>query len=142
MGGPGADIVGLLRTSGPRRQWGAGRGAEWLPPEAALLAETDVLVPAALGDVLSEASVPRLTFVVNAGGVIFGCLVDVRAVAPGDAMRTVEMIGSRVEALLDVSERTGCTPYEAAMSLSTHRLGGPAKALRFRDGGLTTAAPH
>lgn len=70
LGGIGSLLARLLRQEGaqlilsdidPSKQALAGElGARWLAPDAAMVAECDVLVPCALGGVLSDDNIHRL----------------------------------------------------------------------------------
>jgi glutamate dehydrogenase/leucine dehydrogenase len=70
LGHVGAELARMLRQDGAhlsvadidpsRRELAARLGATWLTPEAALTAPVDVLVPAAVGGVLTAGLVPRL----------------------------------------------------------------------------------
>jgi leucine dehydrogenase len=135
-------------------------GGQWLAPDVAHLAETDVLVPAALGGLLSRQAVPDLScsavvgpannqlagwdvadvlaerdilwapdFVVNAGGVVYGCLIDIQGVTPEAAMHQVELIGTRLERIFDESERSGVNAYEAAMRIARRRVADASRAM-------------
>lgn len=55
----GAQLV-VSDIDASRRQLVEDRGAQWLDPDEALLADVDILVPAALGGVLTARTVPRL----------------------------------------------------------------------------------
>jgi leucine dehydrogenase len=63
----GAQLL-LADVDERRRSLAAELGARWLEPQAALLAECDVLSPCALGGVLDEETVPWLRCRVIAGG--------------------------------------------------------------------------
>lgn len=70
LGQVGSRLAERLRTDGAKlavtdidpakRELAASLGAEWLPGHEALAGETDILVPAALGGVLTATSVPAL----------------------------------------------------------------------------------
>jgi glutamate dehydrogenase/leucine dehydrogenase len=62
----GAQLV-LSDIDPTKRQLAQELGARWLDPEGALIAEADVLVPAALGGVLTEAVVGNLRCAAIAG---------------------------------------------------------------------------
>ena len=61
-------------------------------------------------------------FVVNAGGAIYGAIVDVGGGDPAEAMRRVEAIGDTLDDILDISDREGVTPYQAAVRLAHDRI--------------------
>jgi leucine dehydrogenase len=128
-------------------------GATWAAPDEAAFLPTDVLVPAALGGLLTSELVARLDcravvgpannqlaavsvadelaargivwapdFVVNAGGVIHGALVDIGG---GPVSRGIEqsvLIGPRLGRILDAAESAGITPYAAALTLARQRV--------------------
>lgn len=61
-------------------------------------------------------------FLVNAGGVIFGALVDGSGVDPTEAMRRVEGVGATLEEIFSIAEREGSTPSAAAVALAQSRV--------------------
>lgn len=128
-------------------------GARWVEPADALFVPADVLVPAALGGVITPEVALRLDcraivgpannqlasedvadslaargivwapdFLVNAGGVIYGGLVEVGAVPPAEAMARVERIGDTLANILASAEAAGTTPFAAAVQLARSRV--------------------
>lgn len=135
------------------RELAAELGATWLEPEAALAEPTDILVPAALGGVFTDATVDRLIcraivgpannqlasddiadrlaargilwapdFVVNAGGVIFGALVDAGGRSEQEAMEQVHRIGSTLQGVYRTASASGVTPAAAALRLAREKV--------------------
>jgi leucine dehydrogenase len=148
----GAQLI-VTDVDASKRSLVADLDATWVDPDAAFAVDTDVLIPAALGGLLSARSIPRLScaavvgpannqledtdaakllddrgilwapdFVVNAGGVIYGCLVDICGGAPEDAMREVERVGDRLEQIFADADTAGVTPHEAALRLARQRV--------------------
>jgi len=68
-------------------------------------------------------------FVVNAGGVIYGSLVDAQHVEPAAAMAKVEQIGATLARVYATAAEAGVTPYEAAARMARDRVA-EADALR------------
>jgi leucine dehydrogenase len=128
-------------------------GARWIEPDGAYAEPCDVLVPAALGGVLTPAVVESLRcraivgpannqladddvaelvaargivwapdFVVNAGGVVYGALVDVGGVSPDDALAKVREIGATLRRVYALAAETATTPAAAALSLARQRV--------------------
>jgi leucine dehydrogenase len=128
-------------------------GAGWLPPEEAMFQPTDILVPAALGGLLTPATVDRLEcraivgpannqlstehvadtladrgvlwapdFLVNAGGVIYGALVDAAGMDPADVLPRVEAVGETLRHVFALAESQGSTPFAAALRLAQERV--------------------
>jgi leucine dehydrogenase len=127
-------------------------GAEWLPTEQALRAPADVLVPAAVGGLLTAEVVAGLRCAAIAGpannqladdsvadllhknGVVWvpdyvasaGGVIYSPAVERGrppvEALARVDGIGDTVAHLLATADRTGMTPYQAARELAEARL--------------------
>jgi leucine dehydrogenase len=128
-------------------------GALWLEPEDALGTETDVLVPAALGGILTAATVDDLRcraiagpannqlsepqvaerlaargilwapdFLVNAGGAIYGTMVDIAQAEHEKTMDKVAAIGETLSRILDAAEREGTTTLAAASRLAENRI--------------------
>jgi leucine dehydrogenase len=63
-------------------------------------------------------------FVVNAGGVVYGALVDVSGIAPEDALAKVREIGTTLRRVYAMASDTGTTPAAAALSLARERVAG------------------
>lgn len=61
-------------------------------------------------------------FVVNAGGVIYGGLVDGAGVDPATAMARVEGIGNTLQAVYAAAAGAGITAYAAALELAQSRV--------------------
>lgn len=128
-------------------------GATWVMPDEAWERATDVVVPAALGGVLTPPVVSRLDcravvgpannqllsddvadqlaargivwapdFVVNAGGVIFGALVDVQRADPAEANVRVEAIGDTLRRIFALAANEKVTPFAAAVRLARERV--------------------
>jgi len=132
-------------------------GAVWLDPTTAYAKPTDVLVPAALGGVLTPAVVETLQcraivgpannqlssddvadliaargitwapdFVVNAGGVVYGALVDVAGQAPDEALAKVREVGDTLRRVYALAAEHGSTPAAAALQLARARIAAAA----------------
>ena len=130
-------------------------GARWVEPEVAATVPADVLVPAALGGLLSRDVATRLNctaiagpannqlqddgvaevlaargilwapdFVVNAGGVIHGAILDIRGGTWAEAHSAARAIGTRLTELYRLAEATGRTPYAAALAAARQRIHG------------------
>jgi leucine dehydrogenase len=127
-------------------------GARWTTPEAALMAEVDVLAPCALGGFLDEQTVPRLRCRVIAGAannqladdriadllaaheilwapdfvVNAGGLINIAEELGGydaaTARRRVRGIADTLERIFDDAASMGVTPLTAAMELARRRL--------------------
>ena len=128
-------------------------GATWVDVDDAATLPTDVLVPAALGGLLTNDLVPRLDcravcgpannqlathdvadalqakgilwapdFVVNAGGVLFGALVDIGGQSRESAMTRVREVGSTLAEILRLADADTSTPLAAAERLAYARL--------------------
>jgi leucine dehydrogenase len=133
-------------------------GASWLEPADAMAAECDVLVPCALGGVLTPASVEQLQckavcgsannqlsdvavadllqargilwapdFVANAGGVIFGALVESGASSQDEAWVLVKRIGETLTEVFALADADGLTPFAAADRLARTRVAAAQK---------------
>jgi leucine dehydrogenase len=61
-------------------------------------------------------------FVVNAGGVIFGALVDAQGMDPSEAMVHVEDIGDTLRRVFALAVRDMVTPFAAAVKLALERV--------------------
>lgn len=139
-------------------------GATWVQPAQALTLPTDVVVPAALGGVLTRTVVEALDcraicgpannqlydddvadlldkrgivwapdFVVNAGGVIHGALVDAGGRTHDEAMEQVRQIGDTLLHIFDVATASGVTPAAAALKIARERVAAaqtPRQAVR------------
>ena len=128
-------------------------GARWIEAADAYAEPCDVLVPAALGGVLTSTVVERLQcraivgpannqlaaddvadlisargilwapdFVVNAGGVVYGALVDVAGKAPDEAIEQVRAIGATLRRVYALAEEQRVTPAAAAAKLALDRI--------------------
>jgi leucine dehydrogenase len=128
-------------------------GATWVDVDDALAIPTDVLVPAALGGLLTADVVPLLEcravcgpannqlatrevadllhaagvlwapdFVVNAGGVVYGALVDVGGESRETGLARVRAIGATLTEILALAEAEGTTPLAAAERIALARL--------------------
>jgi leucine dehydrogenase len=128
-------------------------GAEWVDVADAPTLPTDVLVPAALGGLLTAELVPRLAcravcgpannqlasrevadllhgrdvlwvpdFVANAGGVVYGALVDIDGRSKEEALAQVMEIGATLGEIFDLAASGGSTPLAAAEQLAYARL--------------------
>ncbi|MEU4692437.1 Glu/Leu/Phe/Val dehydrogenase dimerization domain-containing protein [Actinoplanes sp. NPDC023714] len=104
LGRVGAQVLRLLTAEGARvvaadvdetRRAVAG-GATWVTPDEGLTAEVDVLVPAALGGLLTPATVPRLR---------------------------VTAIGGTLSTVLRSARAAGTTPLAAARDAARRRVG-------------------
>ena len=127
--------------------------ATWLTVDKAYTEPADIVVPAALGGVLSRELVPQLRcraivgpannqlasedvadvldasgivwapdFVVNAGGVIYGALVDAAGRPPDEAMQQVRGIGTTLRRVFALASEQARTPEAAALSLARARV--------------------
>lgn len=152
-------------------------GAVWLPPEEAMFESTDILVPAALGGLLTAAAVERLDcravvgpannqlaedgaadlmaacgvlwapdFLVNAGGVIYGALVDAAGMDRAEVLPRVEAIGETLRHVFTLAEDQGLTPYAAALRMAQDRVrrasGVTTTSTSDRASGGKPAWPH
>ena len=128
-------------------------GARWVEPAEALGVECDVLVPCALGGLLTPASIAELRcaavcgaannqlseadvadllhergilwapdFVANAGGVIFGALVESGAAGQDEAWELVGRIGQTMAEVFALADADGLTPFAAADRLARTRV--------------------
>jgi leucine dehydrogenase len=128
-------------------------GATWVEPGQALSHSTDIVVPAALGGILTSDVVKRLDcravvgpannqldsvdvadhmeargvlwapdFLVNAGGVIYGALVDAQGMDPTEVLPRVEAIGDTLRHVFAEAGARGVTPYAAALKLAQERV--------------------
>jgi leucine dehydrogenase len=127
-------------------------GAEWVPPDRALRAAVDVLSPCALGAIFDDATVPRLSCAVIAGGannqlaedriadrleqqgilwapdfvVNAGGVINIsdefERYDPSRARRKVRGIESTLDTVIDDAQASGCTPLAAALALARVRL--------------------
>lgn len=128
-------------------------GASWVEPEQALRTATDLIIPAALGGILTPQVVAELEcraivgpannqlasdevadllaargvlwapdFLVNAGGVIFGALVDALGWSPQAAMTRVEAIADTLSEILETAARRKITPHAAAIGAARSRV--------------------
>jgi leucine dehydrogenase len=151
-----SDVDGTKRAAAERA------GLEWVEPGKALGSPADVLVPAAVGGVLTPTADPaarlvvgpannQLTddsaadtlaargvvwvpdFVASAGGVVYTLTREVEGLAHEDAVRRVEGIEETVRRLLDGARGTGGTPLAQAKALAGERL--TAAAPSGRSGG-------
>jgi glutamate dehydrogenase/leucine dehydrogenase len=131
-------------------------GTTWMTPEAALLADVDILAPCALGGILTPDTVPALRARIVCGaannqlahdalavelahrGIVYapdfvanaGGLVLVDAELTGSdregARRAIGNIESVVARLLAVADQRDTTPLAAAYELAEDRLAAPA----------------
>jgi leucine dehydrogenase len=136
-----------------KRQLAEELGATWMTVDAALAEPTDILIPAALGGLLTQSLAQRLDcravvgpannqladesvadvlasrgilwapdFLVNAGGVIYGGLVEAFGKEPSYAMSRVEAIGTTLRSVYEAAASSGTTPYAAALELARARV--------------------
>jgi leucine dehydrogenase len=160
----GAQLV--VADVNPAREAVARRlGARWVSPERAFEAPVDVLVPCALGGILTYESVPRLRCAVVAGaannqladdgvadllgsrdilwapdfvanaGGIINISVELEGYDPARARRRVRGIGDTLREVFDEAAGLGATPLTAALELARRRL---AEA----GAGLASAGPR
>jgi leucine dehydrogenase len=163
LGQVGGRLAHLLAAAGarltvadidPRRaELARSLGADWVPPEEAMTMTTDILVPAALGGVLTHDVVPHLRcpavvgpannqladpsvadalaargilwapdFVVNAGGVIHGTIIDFAGGTVEEATAAARDIGPRLADIYQRADDTGSTPYEVASRHAHQRV--------------------
>lgn len=150
----GAKLV-LSDVDPRKRRMAEELGARWVEPERAVEADAEVLVPCALGGILSEESVPRLRCRIVAGAannqlaadgvadllaarqvlwapdfvVSAGGLINIAEEQTGyDARRArakVRNIAYTLEEIFDAAEARGATPLTAAMELARRRLVAP-----------------
>lgn len=170
LGHVGSALVGRLAAGGaellvsdidPSRCAQAERlGARWVDPEAAVLAECDVLAPCALGGAVNEANADALRCQIVCGaannvladealvrrldgrGIVYapdfianaGGLIHVYADLHGyDSARVddlVDSIGDTMRRVLLEAEEDGTTPLEAARELARRRLRGDLAGVR------------
>jgi leucine dehydrogenase len=127
-------------------------GARWIPPDQALEAPYEVLVPCALGGILDDETVPRLQCAIVAGaannqladdsvadhlaarGVLWapdfvvnaGGLINVAEELHGyhaaSVRRRVRGIADTLRTIFDDADAGGATPLTAAMELARRRL--------------------
>jgi leucine dehydrogenase len=152
----GADLT-VTDVDLDRRALAAELGARWVDPAASVTTETDVLVPAALGGLLSPDAVAGLRcaavvgpannqltaeavaddlaargilwapdFVVNAGGVIHGAIIDIAGGTAEEADTAARAIGPRLAGILRQADLTATTPYKVALDLARRRIAGAA----------------
>lgn len=174
LGQVGGRLAGLLAEAGAeltvadldpgREELARTLGARWVDADTALTAEADILVPAALGGMLTGSLVPRLRcaavvgpannqlaspsvagdlarrgivwapdFVVNAGGVIHGTIIDMGGGTPDEARNATLRIGDRLTDIYGEATAAGIVPYEAAIRLARRRIT-DAAALRQAAG--------
>lgn len=150
-----ADGAGLLVTDldPSKRPLADELGATWTDPETALRAEVDLLVPAALGGILTPESVATLRcaaiagpannqladddvanllddrgilwapdFVVNAGGVIYGCAMEFEGCPRADAIARVDAVAGSLDAVFSAASEHKITPLAAARRVADERL--------------------
>lgn len=156
MGSVGSLLAGALSDAGAEvvvSDVDASRGAgyRWADPDAALLLETDVLIPAAVGGVfgpstvvnaplvvgpannqLTDDSVADLLarqgtvwipdFVASAGGVVYTLSREFSGLDHQAASERVEQISSTTSDLLAAAAEAGTTPLHEAMDLVRRRL--------------------
>ena len=128
-------------------------GATWIDVTTAYSDEADVVVPAALGGVLTAELVPSLRcraivgpannqlateevadllaargivwapdFVVNAGGVIHGALVDAARRTPEEALEQITEIGTTLRRVFAQAAEQKITPEAAALTMARARV--------------------
>jgi leucine dehydrogenase len=127
-------------------------GATWIDPDAAMLAECDVLAPCALGGAITPENVSSLQAEIVCGsannqlsddslaellserGVLYapdfianaGGLINVyreiKGYSPERALELAEGIEQTVDQVLSVAGRRGVSPLAAARKLARHRL--------------------
>jgi leucine dehydrogenase len=128
-------------------------GAAWTAPKSAYETHCDVLVPAALGGVLTTERVPTLRcraicgpannqlverdvadalaaagivwapdFVVNAGGVIHGVLIDMLGMTSTGVATRVDAIADTLTMVLTTAERERVPPLVAAERIACDRV--------------------
>lgn len=145
----GAHVV-VSDVERSRKDAALARGYGWVDPGLALSAPADILVPAAVGGILDEATVPLLSaplivgpannqlsiaealaergitwipdYVAGAGGVAYVLSRESEHYSHDAAEKRVEGIGDTVARILDLSRSTGVTPLRAAQELAEHRL--------------------
>lgn len=135
-----------------KRSLAAELGATWLEPEAAMLAECDVVAPCALGGAITADNAPLLGAEIVCGsannqladdsladvlagrGVLYapdfianaGGLINVyreiKGYSPERALALAEGIEQTVGQVLSVASRRGVSPLAAARKLARHRL--------------------
>ena len=128
-------------------------GATWIEPGEALSHPTEIVVPAALGGLLTRTNVDSLhclaivgpannqlatddvadllaernivwapDFVVNAGGVVYGALVDAAGRSEAEAMTQVHEIGATLKRVYEVAAESDITPAAAALRLAQAKI--------------------
>lgn len=63
-------------------------------------------------------------FLVNAGGVIYGALVDAQSMPPSNVMPRITGIGDTLRRIYQLAESESVTPYAAALRLAQERVAG------------------
>ena len=128
-------------------------GAAWTDPAGAYQTDCDVLVPAALGGVLTHDLVANLRcraicgpannqlatpdvaealatagivwapdFLINAGGVIYGVLIDLLGKTKADATTRIEAIADTLTMVLTTADNEGVPPLVAAERIARDRV--------------------
>jgi len=129
-------------------------GARWTDPTSALLADTDVVAPCALGGAVDGVTAGRLRCRVLCGaannqlthdglaedlrahGILYGpdfianagglinIAVEIEGYDPARARRRVAQVGDTMREILERADTDRVTPLEAAFALARTRLGG------------------
>ncbi|MFF7980696.1 Glu/Leu/Phe/Val dehydrogenase dimerization domain-containing protein [Streptomyces sp. NPDC007901] len=123
-------------------------GCGWVEPDQALSAPADILVPAAVGGVLDEATVPRLAAPLIVGpadnqltdesvadalagrGIVCALSRESEHRGHEAAHRWVEGIGDTVTRVLDLARSTGVTPQPAVRRIAEARLAAATAPVR------------
>jgi leucine dehydrogenase len=136
-----------------KRKVAAELGARWTDPATVLDVEADLLVPAALGGLLTREVVARLRcsavvgpannqlededvaeelaargilwapdFIVNAGGVIHGAMIDFGGGTELDAVAAAQRIGPRLTRIYEEADAAGVVPDTAAKRRVSARI--------------------
>ena len=147
----GARLV-LADVDERKRQLADQLEGRWMTPEQALEAETEIVVPCALGGVLNDETVPRLRCQIVAGaannqladdriadllaarrilwapdfvanaGGVINIAEERGRYDPAQARRRVSTIADTLRRIFDDADASGATPLTAAMELARRRL--------------------
>ena len=96
-------------------------------------ANNQLASPSVAGDLARRGIVWAPDFVVNAGGVIHGTIIDMGGGTPDEARNATLRIGDRLTDIYGEATAAGIVPYEAAIRLARRRIT-DAAALRRAAG--------
>ena len=152
-------LIALKDSGGSVIHYPAGAGITTGDRDAIIDTSCDIWIPAARPDVIREDNVERLQasmvvaganiavtaeaeqqlharnilclpdFIANAGGVICAAM-EYQGATEATAMQTIEeKLRNNVQHVLEITEREGCLPREAAVNMAMHRI---KKAMQLR----------